>query len=180
MTVSSPHLPQRQPRRPTSNKRTSSLTGMRFLFAVFAILTLQLCTAEVGDFQPHLIVQQDTTLVSGVSKSKPSREYPLLRLEIPVDDSPFVHELDGVDELGGVVSRRNEVKRAILRKVSAEWMSARTFRMKPRSSPLLARSSTKSDVVSPDTSQTPEHMRNGHSQRLVASLKVECKRMTPG
>lgn len=95
-------------------------------------------------------------------------------------DSPFVHELDGVDELGGVVSRRGEVERAVLRGVSAKSVSARTFRMKPSSSPLLAKSSTKSDVVSPDTSQTSDHMREGHSQRLVASLNVECKRMTPG
>jgi hypothetical protein len=43
---------------------------MRFLFAVFAILALQFCTAEIGDLQPHLVVQQDTALVSGVSTIK--------------------------------------------------------------------------------------------------------------
>lgn len=70
MTASCPHLLQYQPRHPTSNTRTGSLTGMCFFFAVFAILALQLCTAKVGDLHPHLVIQQDTTLVSGVSKIK--------------------------------------------------------------------------------------------------------------
>lgn len=87
------------------------------IFRIFALFIEKLGAAKIGDLDAHILIQQNTIVVSWGTYGYRWRDS-LLRLEVAVDDTSLMHEFDRVEHESSVISGGLDIEGAVLRRES--------------------------------------------------------------